>query len=734
VNEHVPDVAGVVIADATRPGFPLTYVSPGFETLTGYHAEQVLGHSCSLLQGPETDPRAVEVLASALASGSEAYVTILNYRADGSTFWNEIALAPQRDEHGRLIQYLGVQKDVTARMRTEAQVKELAYHDSLTGLANRQALQDELNQALRDARLGESQLALLFIDLDDFKRVNDTYGHLVGDAVLQAVAERLRSIVRAGDTLARPGGDEFLLLVRDVRDAAKIATELAGRVVAAMHEPLVPTGMAPLEVRVSVGVSTYPRDADGSEDIMRHADAAMYVAKAGGKDSYHIYRQRLRATGHDSADGFDPRAAIPELARILSTRSLTAVFQPIVEIESGRVVAYEALTRGPEGSELQRPDRLFAAATAAGCVPELDWLCRAVAVSAALEAGLARCASLFLNCEPTAIGTPCPPAHAALWDRAMAELDLVLEITERAVTERPADLYRVVEAHRQAGRGIALDDLGADVRSLALLPLIEPDVIKLDLRLVQDRPSVDQAAIVSAVAAERERTGAAILAEGIENEDHLAVARSLGATLGQGWHWGRPGPLPPQAKRQPLRRGIARRSSSGRTPFEVIAAHRPVAPATKRLLLPMSHHLENRALRIGEGAVLLAAFQDVKHFTANTARRYETLVRGASLVAAFGVGLSQEPLPGVRGADIGPGDPLAGEWSVLVIGPHFAGALVAQDLGDTGGRESDRRFSFATAYDRGLVIAAARTLISRITPLGDAEVAADTLGTVSAHS
>ena len=727
-------MAGIVVADATRAGFPLTYVSPGFEALTGYRSQQLLGQSCSLLQGPETDPRAIEVLASALAAGTEAYVTILNYRADGSTFWNEVALAPQRDEDGRLFQYLGVQKDVTRRMRSEAQIKELAYYDSLTGLANRPALQDELAQALGEARLSESQLALLLIDLDDFKRVNDTYGHPVGDAVLQAVAERLRSIVRAGDTLARLGADEFLVLIRDVPDAAKVATELAGRVVSAMRVPLVSMGVAPLEVRASVGVSMYPRDADGSEALMRHADAAMSLAKTAGKDGYHVYRQRVWPTGHEGEGDFDPHAALPALDRILATGSLTAVYQPIVEIDTGRVVAYEALTRGPEGSELQRPDRMFAAAAAAGRVRELDWLCRAVAVAGALEAGLGRRAALFLNCEPTAIGTPCPPEHAELWERAMAELDLVLEITERAVTQSPADLYRVVEAHRQAGRGIALDDLGADVRSLALLPLIEPHVIKLDLRLVQDRPSVDQAAIVSAVAAERERTGAAILAEGIENEEHLAVARTLGATLGQGWHWGRPGPLSVTPQRHRRRRRVVRHTSAGRTPFEVIAAHRPVAAATKRLLLPMSHHLENRAMQIGEGAVILSAFQHAKHFTARTARRYETLVRGASLVAAFGVDLPEEPLPGVRGASIGPDDPLAGEWSVLVIGPHFAGALVAQDLGDAGGREGDRRFTFATAYDRGLVIVAARTLIARITPLGVPAAAPAVRGPVSARA
>jgi len=260
----------------------------------------------------------------------------------------------------------------------------------------------------------------------------------------------------------------------------------------------------------------------------------------------------------------------------------------------------------------------------------------------------------------------------------------VLEITERALTNRPAELSLEVAEHRSAGRGIALDDIGADVRSLALLPLIEPDVIKLDLRLVQDRPSTDQAAIVSAVAAERERTGAAILAEGIENDNHLAVARTLGATLGQGWLWGRPGPLRSRAGRPWTRQPVAHRSPIGSTPFEVIAAVRPTAGATKRLLLPMSHHMENRALRIGEGAVVLSAFQDAKHFTANTVRRYEMLARGASLVAALGVGLGEAPVPGVRGAHIDADDPLAGEWSVLVIGPYFTGALVAQDPATPG--------------------------------------------------
>jgi diguanylate cyclase (GGDEF)-like protein/PAS domain S-box-containing protein len=719
--DHI-QIAGIVVADATREGCPLTYVSPGFEQLTGYAAADMLGRRCSVLQGPDTDPRAVEVLRHAVATGTEAYVTILNYRADGTPFWNEVALAPQRDAGGRVVQYLGVQKDVTARRLDEARIHELSHFDTLTGLANRTAIQDEMAGALRKARVDQTQLALLFVDIDDFNRINDSYGHLVGDTLLQAVGQRLRSVIREGDLLGRPGSDEFLMMIKRVDNVADLAADLARRVVDCLRQPIEMPARTPLEIRASVGVSTYPRDAETIADLTHHADAAMRSAKRAGKDGFRVYRAPSRPTGHDIGEGFDAAGAQDELARIIASQAVTALFQPIVEIESAAVVAYEALARGPEGSTLQQPDRLFAAAHAADRVDELDWLCRATAVRAALDAGLGRSATLFLNCEPSAIGTPCPNVHSEIWDRAVAELDLVLEITERALTDRPAELSREVAEHRSAGRGIALDDIGADVRSLALLPLIEPDVIKLDLRLVQDRPSIDQAAIVSAVAAERERTGACILAEGIENEGHLAVARTLGATLGQGWLWGRPAPLPSPTGRGWMRRHVESREITGHTPYEVIAAERPTAATTKSLLLPMSHHMENRALSIGEGAVVLAAFQDAKHFTPRTVRRYELLARGASLVAALGVGLGEEPVPGVRGAHIEPDDPLAGEWSVIVIGPHFAGALVAQDLGDTG-RERERRFVYATAYDRGLVIAAARTLLARIAPVSLASAA-----------
>ncbi|MCW2995802.1 MAG: diguanylate cyclase, partial [Conexibacter sp.] len=501
MERHVPDLEGlaaIVAVDARADGLPISWVSPGFELLTGYGAAEVLGRNPNLLQGPDTDPRSISILSEAIAAGRDAYVTLLNYRADGTPFWNEVAIAPERDASGTLVRWLGTQRDVTDRMRVHARLHELAYFDTLTGLANRSALHDELRSAMHRARVHETEIALLQIDVDDFRRVNEQWGHQAGDALLRVVADRLRSVVRPQDLLARQGGDEFALLLKDlpVGEGERVAKELAARILAAARDAPHVVGDLRLEVRVSVGIGLYRQGTTTtSADLLHDADAAVESAKSGGKDTVRVHRAVSGEAVLVPDDAFDPAAAGGALGAILADGSVVAVYQPIVDLASGETLGYEALARGPEGSSLHRPDRLFAAAAACGRTVELDWACRLAAVRGALDAGLGRTASLFINCEPAAIGAPCPPEHVALWERAQRELDLVLEITERAVTARPADLVRVVGDARGSGHGVALDDVGADVRSLALLPLVQPDIVKLDLRLVQDRPSTDQAAI-----------------------------------------------------------------------------------------------------------------------------------------------------------------------------------------------------------------------------------------------
>ena len=405
------------------------------------------------------------------------------------------------------------------------------------------------------------------------------------------------------------------------------------------------------------------------------------------------------------------------LGNVLSRETLRSVYQPIVDLDTRRPVGYEALIRGPEGSELEQPDELFTAARASGRVAELCAASRLAALDGALASGLDAPFTLFLNAEPEALDDPAPEAVVDRLGEGLGSLNLMFEVTERALTARPAELLRSVERLRSRGWGIALDDIGADRHSLALMPFLRPDVMKLDLRLIQSRPNIEIAEIVNAVNAEAERTGASVVAEGIETEEHLATAVAVGATLGQGWLFGRPGALPTDAPEAGRTTRLVEGSLEppGATPF--LAAERAKAPrrATKRHLMWISRQLEEEAGRLGEATVLMSTFQKGSRFTGETRRRYGALAHQAAFVAAFGTGMGEHPAPGVRGALIDPDDPLAGEWDVAVIAPHFAGLLAARELDDEG-PDLDRRFDFVVTYDRDVVLDAARSLMGRVAP------------------
>lgn len=407
-----------------------------------------------------------------------------------------------------------------------------------------------------------------------------------------------------------------------------------------------------------------------------------------------------------------------ELDQILGDRAVRSVYQPIVDLETGAIVGVEALARGPEGSELERPDLLFREARRRGRLVELDMACRSAALRGALEGDLSEDRTLFVNVEPSTAHVVPDAELMELIDAASSAFPIVVEITERSLVSHPAELLGALDKMRSTGAGIAIDDVGAEIASLALMPLLRPDVVKLDLSLVQQQPDQTVAEIVGAVAAHTERTGATVLAEGIENEDQALVARSLGATLGQGWHFGRPGPLHDVIGRgacpYPLER-VRPRPSAPVSPFEAACGDGPVRPrrSTKRLLLEMSWHLERQASSLGPHGVTIGTFQTADRFTPATACRYTGLAEQSAFVGALGAGLALEPAPGVRGGDIALDDPLIDEWVVAVVGPHFSGALAALDLHDSG-PDDERRFDYVITYERDRVLAVAETLMNRI--------------------
>lgn len=419
----------------------------------------------------------------------------------------------------------------------------------------------------------------------------------------------------------------------------------------------------------------------------------------------------------------DPDVSPAEAAalhRLLAERAVVPVFQPIADAVTGIVVGVEALARGPRDGPLRSPDRMFAAARACGRLAELDDLCRRRAVEVAAEAGLSGPLGLFVNVEPLAapIAVDPGPATAALVARGVR---IVVELTERDLTADPARLLAFAEEVRAHGFRIALDDVGAVPASLALMPFLRPEIVKLDLSLVQGRDRREVAEIMSAVAAYAEQSDAVVLAEGVETAQHLAAARGLGATLVQGWHIGVPAPSEqlsglaapwrPPVLRDPVAGAVAH------SPFATVARVRTPRRASKALLVAVSQHLERQAAEQGELAVVLAAYEDAVNLTPASRRRYRALAASAAFVGVLGRGVESEPEPGVRGADFLPADPVEGEWDVVVVGPHFAAALVARDLEPDGDpTDPTREFDYVLTHDRPMVLEVARSLMARVVP------------------
>lgn len=400
-------------------------------------------------------------------------------------------------------------------------------------------------------------------------------------------------------------------------------------------------------------------------------------------------------------------AAAWTLDEILERGALRSVFQPIVELDTGRLFGFEALSRGPESSALERPDRLFGAARAQDRLAELDAACQTTAVASAHAHAIKSPLTLFINAEPDGTGLgPLPEIGR--------DMRGIVELTERTLTSHLAELLPAVQSARERGWGIALDDVGADTRSLALMPLLRPDVIKLDLRLVQAQPTPEIAAIAGAVGAQAERTGATVLAEGIESEEQAQYARALGATLGQGFLFGRPSPEPQFIRTTDLPLPIYSSALpyTWRTPFELASAHRSVRHGTIPLLAAISRELERQAASSSRTSLLISSFPGVDRWMSQMDEVYEKLAAELAFAAVLAVGMPPEPVAGLKGINIYEDDPVSGTWNVIVISAHFAAMLAAKERPQTDGAEQE--FDFIFTYDRDLIVECAQALMLRI--------------------
>lgn len=407
---------------------------------------------------------------------------------------------------------------------------------------------------------------------------------------------------------------------------------------------------------------------------------------------------------------------LDELGDVLAESAVEVGFQPVVDIAGRRVVGYEALVRGPRGCSVEQPDRLFAAARAAGRLDELDWLCQRLALEGALRAGLRAPQVLFVNVEPDT-SEFMPLQLRSLYARATSQMTVAVEVTERALTERPAALLGHVADIRALGCAIALDDVGAEAGSIAMMALLAPEVIKLDVGLFASTHTRDVAELVDAVAAQAEQSRATVLVERIETEAEAALAEALGGELAQGWLYGRREPLGGAAAGSgpTVVAQSSRLDPRDTTPWSIIA-RRPARPARRAgpgLLLALGRRLEERASRAGRAAVLLASVAREGALPDPVVNRYMALAERLGYCALVGPDMPSEPAPGVCGARVHPHDPLWREWAIAVVSPHFAAAMSAHDLGRD--QPAEQRFEFALTYDRELAVAAASALMARVT-------------------
>jgi diguanylate cyclase (GGDEF)-like protein/PAS domain S-box-containing protein len=462
-------------------------------------------------------------------------------RKDGTPVPVVLALTPLARPGGATAGYVGIAYDITERKRNESYIRHMAHHDELTGLPNRSLLQERAAAAIEAAQRRHGRVAVMLIDLDRFKQINDSLGHHAGDVVLCAVAARLKHCLRSGDTVARMGGDEFVILLPDV-DGTRQAERVADKLLRAMVEP-VQAGPHRLAVTPSIGIACWPDDGEDLSTLLRNADTAMYACKNNGRNHYTLYTPQMH-----SASAL--RLALEgDLRQALERGELQLHYQPLVSLADGEVVGVEALLRWnhPLRGAVSPVDFIPIAEDTGLIVPIGEWVLRtACADMQRLRRETGRRLTVAVNLSPRQLRTAklteaiADALASAGWP---AEL-LKLEITESMVIENPDASVAAMQRLRAMGVGLAIDDFGTGYSSLSYLSRFPVAQLKIDRSFVRGLPGNErEAAIATAIVAMGHGLKLQVLAEGIETEAQRRFLHGLGCDLGQGWLFARAMPL-----------------------------------------------------------------------------------------------------------------------------------------------------------------------------------------------
>jgi diguanylate cyclase (GGDEF)-like protein/PAS domain S-box-containing protein len=516
-------------------------VNTAFTVISGYNVSEVIGQNPRMLSSGHQDQDFYRVVWAQIAQFGYWKGEIWNRRKNGDIYPELLSISTVKNESGEISEYIGIFSDISLLKASEAQLEFLAHNDPLTSLPNRRLLFSRIEQAIRVAWREEKQFAVLALDLDRFKHINDSFGHLAGDQLLQLISERLTLRLREVDTVARLGGDEFVVMLDNIanaQDAARVANEI----IVDFHQPWQLTPYGEVQVGVSIGISLYPQHGYTPETLLQQADTALYLAKAQGRGCYAYFSNDLTIAARERTE------LKVRLRRAITQNELRVYYQPQVDIVSGCIVGAEALVRWESPTEgLIPPLRFIPLAEETGLIIAIgEWVLRETCRQGRewLDAGLPKL-MLAVNVSPhqfkhSDINTL---VTVVLAETLYPAEWLELELTESGLMEHQGLAVELLNNLRTLGVQLAIDDFGTGYSSLASLKRFPLDVLKIDKSFIDEIPhNKDDMEITAAIVAIGRTLSFKVLAEGVETVEQLDFLQAQGCDLYQGYLKSRPLP------------------------------------------------------------------------------------------------------------------------------------------------------------------------------------------------
>ncbi|RVU31399.1 ABC transporter substrate binding protein [Neptunomonas marina] len=528
----------VLITDAHGT---IEYVNEEFTEVTGYSLDEVRGLTPAVLNAGEMEGDFYKDMWKTIKAGHDWHGEIRNKTKSGQPYWSMLSISPILDESGNITHYIGVSEDISAQKKTQEQIEQLAFYDPLTRLGNRRLFREQLESELKKAARRDTLFALFYLDLDNFKQVNDTLGHDVGDRLLQTVADRLRYVLRNSDFIARLGGDEFIALLPDV-SGPKEAQVVADKLLKALCQPIY-LGNTEVDVTVSLGITLAPLDGDDWSVLMKNADLAMYRAKHEGRNNYQFFTPEMNEEVLHRVE------MEQQLRRALENDEFCLHYQPQWNILSElQPVCLEALVRWehPKRGRIP-PSEFIPMAEELGLIVELgDWILQQACADGQRLLRGGHNISVAVNLSMRQFFDPqlLVKVDNALKQSGFPAANLELEITESMLMDDVELVRSTLDRLKELGVSLAIDDFGTGYSSLGYLKALPFDQLKVDASFVRDIPhDKNDMEITAAVVAMAHKLGLKVVAEGIETQEQLAFLRENRCEMGQGYLLARPAPF-----------------------------------------------------------------------------------------------------------------------------------------------------------------------------------------------